>query len=112
MRSKYHNQKTEFDGFRFDSKKEAKRWWELKMMERAGLIKDLCRQFPIKLLPAQKDERGKVIERPVQYIADFIYEDVQTGERVVEDAKGVRTAEYIIKRKLLLYMYGIKIREV
>ena len=102
------------DGQTFDSKKEARRWIELKMMERAGLITDLNRQFPIKLLPSQKDEKGKVIERPVRYVADFVYTDKQTGKMIVEDVKSeaTRTKEYILKRKLALYFHGIRIREV
>ena len=55
-------------------------------------------------------KKGKVIERPVKYVADFMYEE--NGQQVIEDAKGVRTKEYILKRKLMLYRYGIRIREV
>lgn len=109
---KYRNQKTEVDGFLFDSKKEATRWTELKLMERAGLITDLVRQFPIKLIPAQKDENGKVIERAVGYVADFAYRDNATGKMIYEDVKGFRTKEYLLKRKMCLYMHGIRIKEV
>lgn len=108
--SKYGNKKVNLDGMTFDSQKEAHRWCELKYMERAGLITNLVRQMPITLLPAQRNEKGKVIERPVKYVADFMYEE--DGKQIVEDAKGVRTKEYIIKRKLLLYRYGIRIKEV
>ena len=108
--SKYGNRKTEIDGMLFDSKHEAVRWCELKYMERAGLIKDLKRQFPFTLIETQKDANGRVIERPVRYIADFVY--TENGETVVEDAKGKKTPEYIIKRKLMLSRYGIRIREV
>ena len=110
--SKYGNRKTTVDGITFDSQKEAARWCELKLLERAGEISDLLRQVPIKLLPEQRNEKGKVIERPVRYVADFVYTDNRTGEQVVEDTKGARTKEYIIKRKLMLYMHGIRIREV
>lgn len=110
--NKYGNKKIVLDGQKFDSKREAQRWQELKLMERAGLITDLCRQFPIKLLPAQRDEKGKVIERPVRYIADFVYTDKSTGRTIVEDAKGVRTKEYILKRKMALYFLGLRIKEV
>lgn len=110
--SKYKNQKTEVDGILFDSKREASRWLELKMMERAGLITDLFRQFPIKLIPAQKDENGKVIERAVGYVADFVYTDTATGKTIYEDVKGVRTKEYLLKRKMCLYFHGIRIMEV
>ena len=108
--SKYGNKKVTIDGMTFDSKHEAERWCELKYMERAGLITNLVRQMPITLLPAQRNEKGKVIERPVLYIADFSY--TENGEQVIEDAKGVKTKEYIIKRKLMLYRYGIRIKEV
>ena len=80
-------------------------------MEKRGEIFGLRLQYEMELLPAQKDENGKVIERAVTYVADFAYLD-QDGELVVEDAKGFRTPVYIIKRKLALYMHGIRIREV
>ena len=108
--NKYHNKKVTLDGMTFDSQHEAHRWCELKYMERAGLITDLVRQFPITLLPAQRNDIGKVIERPVKYVADFMY--YENGQQVIEDAKGVKTKEYIIKRKLMLWRYGIKIKEV
>jgi hypothetical protein len=79
-------------------------------MERAGLISRLELQKVYTLIGPQKDKSGKVIERPVKYVADFVY--MENGERVVEDAKGVRTKEYVIKRKLMLQRYGIQIREV
>ena len=110
--NKYGNRKVILDGQKFDSKHEAQRWQELKLMERAGLIEGLVRQFPIKLLPAQKDERGKVIERPVRYVADFVYTEKNTGRTVVEDAKGMKTKDYILKRKMALYFHGIRIKEV
>ncbi|MBR6271384.1 MAG: DUF1064 domain-containing protein [Lachnospiraceae bacterium] len=104
---KYHNQKT--NGF--DSRKEALRYQQLCLMQSAGVIQNLECQVPFTLIPAQKDETGKVIERAVKYIADFVYFDNELGERVVEDVKGVKTKEYIIKRKLLLHKYGIRIKE-
>ena len=109
---KYGAKKTEVDGILFDSRKEAQRWCELKLMERAGMITDLFRQFPIKLIPAQRDENGKVIERAVGYVADFVYTDTATGKTIYEDVKGVRTKEYLLKRKMCLYFHGIRIREV
>ncbi|MGM9680364.1 MAG: DUF1064 domain-containing protein [Eubacteriales bacterium] len=84
---------------RFDSLAEYRRWKELNLLLRAGLISDLRRQVRYELIPKQ----GK--ERTVYYIADFVY--AENGETVVEDVKGVRTKEYIIKRKLMLYRYGI-----
>ena len=107
--SKYHNQKIEIDGQKFDSKHEANRWIELKYMERVGLITDLYRQFPFKLLPGQR-RNGKQVERPIYYYADFVY--TQNGELVVEDAKGVKTDVYKIKKKLMLYFFNIRIKEV
>jgi hypothetical protein len=102
--SKYKNRKTVVDGIVFDSQKEAARWWELKLLERAGAIADLRRQVRFELIPKQEGERA------VTYIADFVY--TENGERVVEDAKGVRTQAYVLKRKLMLERHGIRIREV
>lgn len=108
-RSKYKAQKVKTADGVFDSKKEYARWLELKSMERNGVISNLQRQVPFELVPHQK-LHGKVIERAVNYFADFVY--TFEGEQVVEDAKGVRTPEYVIKRKLMLYKHGIRIREV
>lgn len=114
------------DGIKFDSKKEAKRYKELKMLERAGIIQDLQRQVKYVLVPAQyeptssvyvkgnnkgKPKKGKLIERECAYYADFVY-STKGGELVVEDTKGVKTPEYIIKRKLMLYVHNIKIKEM
>lgn len=111
--SKYHNTRTEVDGITFASKHEAYRYIELKYLERIGEIKDLQLQRVFTLVGAQKDETGKVIERPVKYIADFAYKD-KTGKTIVEDAKspGTRTDVFKIKRKLMLSIYGIRIQEV
>ena len=109
--SKYNAQKTTVDGISYDSRKEAQRAQELRLMLRAGVISNLREQVPYELIPAQKNEYGKVIERAVVYKADFVYDD-EKGKTVVEDVKGVRTKEFIIKRKLMLYEYGIRIREV
>ena len=109
--NKYGNEKTEVDGIKFASRHEAKRYVELKYMERAGLIKNLQLQRVYTLIGAQKDKAGNILERPVKYIADFVYKD-QNGKTVVEDAKGVRTDVYRIKRKLMLSIYGIQIQEV
>ena len=108
--SKYGAKKTEVDGITFDSVKEAKRWSELKLLEKAGEIQKLKRQIPFVLIPSQRDENGKVIERECKYIADFVYWEGK--QIVVEDTKGFRTPDYIIKRKLMLREYGIRIREV
>lgn len=108
--TKYNNKKITVDGQKFDSKKEANRYQELVLLEKAGVIKNLSRQVKFVLIPSQRDENGKVVERECSYKADFKYEEGL--ETVVEDVKGFRTKEYIIKRKLMLYQYGIRIREV
>ena len=123
---KYHNIKTKtFDGIEFDSRKEARRWNELKLLERAKEIKDLQRQVKYVLIPAQyetierysKDGKRlkdgtKLIERETSYVADFVYLDTKTGETVVEDTKGVKTKDYILKRKMMLYFHHIRIKEI
>ena len=106
---KYGNRKTVLDGIKFDSKKEALRWMELKMLEKAGKISDLERQVKYVLIPAQYLD-GKLIERQCAYIADFRY--LENGQVVVEDTKGVRTKDFIIKRKLMLKVYGIAVKEI
>ena len=121
---KYHNKKIKVDGIIFDSKKEAVRYKELKALEKVGIIKDLKRQVKYVLIPAQyepsgeiytkgkekgKPKKGKLIERECAYYADFVY--TENGKTVVEDTKGVKTPEYIIKRKLMLYVHNIKIKE-
>lgn len=109
--SKYKNQKTLYDGILFDSKREANRYAELKMLERAGAIADLQRQVEFELVPKQYDAQGRMIERAVKYVADFVYTD--KGRQVVEDVKGYRRqAVWVVKRKLMLYRHGIKVVEV
>ena len=102
---KYNNMKIRVDGRLFDSKAEAARWQELQLLERAGEITELERQVEYELIPKQKGERA------VKYIADFRYVD-HDGKTVVEDTKGVRTPVYILKRKLMLRVHGIRVREV
>ena len=123
---KYHNKKITIDGKTFDSKKEALRYRELKLLEMAGRISELKTQVKFVLIPAQYEKasekytrgkkkgqykRGKLLERECAYIADFVYKDAD-GAKVVEDTKGMRTKDYIIKRKLMLDRHGIRIREV
>ena len=103
--SKYGNTKIRVDGRLFDSKAEAARWQELQLLERAGEITELERQVEYELIPKQKGERA------VKYIADFRYID-RDGNTVVEDTKGVKTPVWIIKRKLMLRVHGIRVREV
>lgn len=119
MRSKYHNRKVKRDGMVFDSKHEADRWNELKLLEKAGEISHLRRQVKYVLIPTQYSDteftqrrKPKVIEREASYVADFVYHDLASNEVVVEDAKGFRTDDYILKRKLMLHVHGIRIMEV
>lgn len=103
------------DGFthKFASTKEANRYKELTILERAGYISDLQIQVAYELIPSQTDGAGKK-ERSVKYIADFVY--TQNGKKIVEDVKGYKQgaayALYSIKRKLMLEKYGITIKEV
>ena len=103
--AKYNNTKIRVEGRLFDSKAEAARWQELSLLERAGEITELERQVEYELIPKQKGERA------VKYIADFRYVD-NDGKTVVEDTKGVKTPAWIIKRKLMLRVHGIRVREV
>lgn len=122
---KYRNKKTVVNGIVFDSYKEAKRYRELLLLQRAGKISDLKLQEKFLLIPAQYEtfarygKKGnrlkdgkRCIEKSVQYKADFVY--TENGKTVVEDtkSKATKTTEYIIKRKLLLYVHGIRIKEV
>ncbi|MBR5678011.1 MAG: DUF1064 domain-containing protein [Paludibacteraceae bacterium] len=120
VKSKYGAKKTVVDGTVFDSKKEAKRFLELKTMEKAGIISDLQRQVKFLLIPAQRDAEtigpkggkkpGRLLEREVSYYADFCYK--VDGVLIVEDTKGVRTPEYVLKRKMMLWIHGIRIKEI
>lgn len=119
-RSKYGAKKVEYNGMVFDSKRECRRYKELEILQQIGAISELRTQVKFVLIPAQREAdtvgkrggiiKGNLIEREVSYIADFVY--VENDKTVVEDAKGMRTKEYIIKRKLMLYFYGIRIKEV
>jgi hypothetical protein len=108
LRPKYRNRAT--GGYA--SAKEARRAQELKLLERAGKIRRLREQVPFVLIPKQMRD-GKVIERACKYVADFVYIDPDVpGCPIVEDVKGMRTKEYVIKRKLLLFTHGIRIKEI
>ena len=114
-RNKCNAVKVTVDGIEFASKKEANRYCELKLLERCGEISNLELQKEFLLIPSQKID-GKVVERPVKYIADFAY--IENGKYIVEDAKGYRNpasavyAKFVLKRKLMLYIHGIRIKEV
>lgn len=125
-RAKYGNKKCQWNGLTFDSKHEMERYKDLYLLQKAGDIQNLRTQVAFMLIPEQRERShelykagpqkgklkpGKLIERKCEYIADFVYLD-NKGELVVEDAKGVRTKEYLIKRKLMLYMHKIRIIEV
>lgn len=105
-KSKYSSAKTDIDGIRFDSKKEAEFYAELKLREKAGEITHLRLQPRYLLQEAFKHE-GKQY-REIEYVADFEY--IENGETVVVDVKGFRTAVYMIKKKLFLYKYGDKVK--
>lgn len=113
---KYGNKKVTVDGIKFDSKKEAKRYSELKLMEQCGTIENLELQKSFVLIPAQymivDANKRKCVERAVTYKADFYYFDKIQNCYVCEDTKGFKTKDYIIKRKLMLWVHGIKIVEV
>lgn len=121
---KYRNRKVTVNGIEFDSAKETRRFCELSLLEKAGAITELQRQVKFVLFPAQyeaverySDKTGKrlkdgkrLLEKECAYIADFSY--MQDGRRIVEDTKGFRTKDYIIKRKAMLWFYGIRIKEI
>lgn len=119
--TKYKNKKVLYMGIEFDSQLEADRYAQLVLMQRAKEITELQRQVSYELIPSQREpstvgprggvKLGKVIEHAVYYIADFVYKDKQ-GNTIVEDTKGVKTADYIIKRKLMLYVHKIRITEI
>ena len=132
--TKLNNQKTVIDGIEFDSKKEGNRYCELKLLQRAGQISNLEYQKRYELIPAQYetvatgeyykvgDKKGQpktkqvCVEQSVVYIADFVYQE--NGQTVVEDVKGFRDpasatyAKFVLKRKLMLWIHGIKIKEI
>ena len=107
--NKYHNRKTVFDGITFDSKKEAERYGELSMLQRAGKISCLVRQCPYILLDDYILDGKK--HRGITYIADFEYLD---ENKIIhtEDVKGVRTAVYKLKKKMFESRYGRTIEEI
>lgn len=124
MQTKYHSKKAYYKTEVFDSKKERDRYVELCLLEKAKEIRNLRRQVKFLLIPKQveyyerySEKTGKrlqdgvrVLERECYYIADFVYE--QNGKTIVEDTKGFRTPDYIIKKKLMLCIHKIKIKEV
>lgn len=127
-KSKYNAEKRTINGYTFDSTKEAERYVQLSLLERNGVISNLRMQVPFLLIPDQYEEvsyftpkkgiekkRQKLVERKVEYIADFVYTD-KDGNQVVEDVKGYRDGAayriFALKRKLMLHVHGIKVVEV
>lgn len=122
---KYHNTKVfSEDGETFDSRREYRRYKDLKVLERVGVVKDLQRQVPYIIVPEHREpdttgprggrRKGRVIETAARYIADFVYMEKNrdgTWQQVVEDCKGMRTDTYKLKRKLMYHVHGIRIRE-
>lgn len=108
--TKYGNKKPVVNGVKFDSKREAARYNELLLLEKAHAIRDLRRQVKFELIPTQRDKKGNLLEKSCSYYADFVYE--KDGKTAVEDSKGFKTEAYKIKKKLMLLRYGIQIQEV
>lgn len=114
-KAKYRNKPKVLNGIKFDSQKEAKRYQELKLLERAGKIKDLEVQPKFSLVKGVKFSNDKRAKPDLRYFADFAYTDMRTGERVVEDVKSVATKEstvYKMKRHMMLAIHGIEVREI
>lgn len=107
--NKYHNKKVTVDGLTFDSIKEANRWQELKLMERAGKITGLSRQLWIEIVPKTKLHRAR------HYVADFVYFDKEQGKTIYEDVKGYKKGlayqMFTLKRDILYWRHGIEIKE-
>ncbi len=132
--TKLNNRSVVIDGIEFQSAKEGNRYCELKLLQRAGKISELELQKRYELIPAQYEtvptgeyyKRGEnkgqpktkqvCVEQSVVYIADFVYQE--NGQTVVEDVKGFRDpssatyAKFVLKRKMMLWMHGIRIREI
>ena len=110
-KSKYHNKKVTIDGITFDSKLEATRYRELKLLERNGVIKNLQLQPSYELIPSFK--KGNKTFKKASYIADFSYYDTELNKTIIEDTKGFKTDVYVLKKKLFEYLYkDLTIREV
>ena len=125
-KNKYNAKKVEYDGILFDSQKEVLRYKELTFLCSEGIISNLRRQVKYILIPAQREpatlgarggiKPGKLLENECSYLADFVYTVNETGEEVVEDVKGYKKGQaynvFTIKRKLMLFVYGIQIKEI
>lgn len=122
MRSKYGNKKAKANGKVFDSRQERSRYYTLQVLEKAGEISDLRMQVPFEIIPAiyetvevqlktKTKQVQKLVQRAAHYVADFVYKD-KDGNMVVEDSKGFRTPEYLLKKKMMRAFLGITIKEV
>lgn len=118
---KYRNKRVEYEGIVFDSLKEKRRYCQLQILEKNGIISDLRLQVPFELIPAiYEDEvvqlktktkiKKKLVQRSTTYVADFVYR--QDGKMIVEDTKGFRTKEYELKKKMMRAFLGIEIKEI
>jgi hypothetical protein len=122
MRSKYGNKKAKANGKVFDSRQERSRYYTLQVLEKAGEISELRMQVPFEIIPAiyetvevqlktKTKQVQKLVQRAAHYVADFVYKD-KDGNMVVEDSKGFRTPEYLLKKKMMRAFLGITIKEV
>ena len=109
-KSKYKNIRVQYNGKWFDSKKEMRRFQQLELLQCAGKIKNLCCQVTYDLLPTTRI--GGQTQRKTTYTADFVYWDIEKDCEVIEDAKGMRTDVYKIKRKLMWEILGKEVIEV
>ena len=107
---KYLNKTAVVDGIKFDSKREARRYGQLKLLARTGQITDLRLQVPFILAPSVKYAKATRAKPALKYTADFVY--TADGRQVVEDAKGVKTEAYVVRKHLMMSVHGIEIQEV
>ena len=118
---KYRNKRVEYEGIVFDSLKEKRRYCQLQLWEKHGIISDLRLQVPYELIPAIYEDvevqlktkvkiKKKLVQRATTYVADFVY--IKDGVTVVEDTKGFRTKEYELKKKMMRAFLGITITEI
>ena len=121
-KAKYGNKKAKANGRVFDSRTERGRYYTLQTLEKAGEISDLRMQVPFEIIPAiyetvevqlktKTKQVQKLVQRASHYVADFVYKD-KDGNMVVEDSKGFRIPEYLLKKKMMRAFLGITIKEV
>jgi len=110
MATKYHNKKVKYDGYTFDSIREKNYYIKLKLLEKAGKIKELELQKEFELQPSYKLNKKTI--RKITYRADFTYQTTEDNKIHVIDVKGYRTDVYKLKKKLFEYKYNIEIEEI